>query len=43
MMKLLQHPNIVEMFGYGQEKNDYYIVMELMNDGNLYDGNLQEI
>ncbi len=36
MMHRLQHPNVVELFGYGSMPNgDHFIVMELMDGGSI--------
>lgn len=39
MRRLNNHPNIIELFGFGiQENLRHYIVMEFMEDGTLASG-----
>ncbi len=33
----LDHPNIVRFFGYFEDGDDFYLVIEYMNGGTLFD------
>ena len=33
----LDHPNIVRLYGFFEDKNDIYLPMEYMNGGTLFD------
>lgn len=37
VLRSLKHANIVQFIGIKQIENDFYIVMEFMNNGNLLD------
>ena len=34
--KSLDHPNIVKMYEYFRDENRYYIIMEIISGGELY-------
>ena len=36
-MTNLDHPNVVKIFEYYQDKDNFYIVTELCSGGELYD------
>jgi len=41
IMKDLDHENIVRLFGYDEDKTSFYVVMELVTGGELFEGIIQ--
>lgn len=42
MMKSLNHPNIVKLYDFFDEPTKFYLVLELMSGGELFDRLLQK-